>query len=556
MPAAATAPPVPESPVFAPVTNPDLSLNLSGLSDWAVNQPFLNVMKTARPWVGHKPGQWGGWEHDDLAAAGVLGPNGWPTRIPPDVTSIATLLLTDLPPDAGGLAGRYVLTYQGGGALELGGRAEVAEASPGRILFDFRPGEGPVMLTIRALDPGDPIRDIVVVRADREALLAGGAVFNPDWLARIRGVRAIRLMNWMETNDSPLARLADRPLPGDYTYARRGAPIEVLVQLANELQANPWFCIPHLAEDDLVRLYARTVHDGLDPALVASVEFSNEVWNWQFAQAKWAEAQGRARWGKDNTWVQYYGLRAAEVAGIWAEEFKDAPARLRRIVAVQTGWLGLEQDILDAPLLVAEGGAPPGTSFDAYAVTGYVSAMLGSDQKAAAVRGWLAQSQAAAAAAAAAAGLTGTAAADHIAAHRLDLADQLAAQELRDGSVTGDAADSLTSVLTEVLPYHAAVAADRGLKLVMYEGGSHVVGYGAQVDDAALTEFFIHFNYTPEMAAIYADLMAGWATLTDQPFNAFVDVYRPGKWGSWGALRHLWDDNPRWQVLARGCAAC
>lgn len=205
---------------------------------------------------------------------------------------------------------------------------------------------------------------------------------------------------------------------------------------------------------------------------------------------------------------------------------------------------------------MAEGGAPPGASFDAYAVTGYVSAMLGSDQKAAAVRGWLAQSQAAAAAAAAAAGLTGTAAADHIAAHRLDLADQLAAQELRDGSVTGDAADSLTSVLTEVLPYHAAVAADRGLKLVMYEGGSHVVGYGAQVDDAALTEFFIHFNYTPEMAAIYADLMAGWATLTDQPFNAFVDVYRPGKWGSWGALRHLWDDNPRWQVLARGCAAC
>lgn len=543
-------------PTFPPVTNPNLAFNLSSVNDWSVQQPFLDVMKTARPWIGHKPGQWGGWEHADLAQAGALGVNGWPIRIPPEITAIATLVLTDLPADAQGVAGRYVLTYDGNGTLEISGRAQVAAASPGRILFDYTPGEGAVALTITAIDQSDPIRNIVVVREARADLLAKGAIFNPDWLSRLRGVKGLRLMDWMATNNATLAHAADRPLPDDYTYARQGVPVEVLVALANELQANPWFNVPHLADDDLARTYAQIVHDQLAPGLVASVEFSNEVWNWQFTQARWAEDQGKERWGQDSTWVQFYALRAAQVADIWAQVFKDAPDRLQRVVAVQTGWIGLEQQILDAPLVLAEGGAPPARSFDAYAVTGYFSGMLGADAKRAPVLGWLGQSEQAAQDQVAAQGLKGAAAASFLAEHRYDLADQLAAQEVRDGSLTGDASDSLSTILTQVLPYHAAVAADHGLKLVMYEGGSHVVGFGPQIEDAALADFFVHFNYTAEMAALYAQMMAGWQTLTDQPFTAFSDVARPGKWGSWGALRHLGDDNPRWQVLAKGCLQC
>ena len=65
-----------------------------------------------------------------------------------------------------------------------------------------------------------------------------------------------------------------------------------------------------------------------------------------------------------------------------------------------------------------------------------------------------------------------------------------------------------------------------------------------------------HLSYSPEVAALYGEVMQGWAKLTDAPFNAFVDVYAPGKWGSWGAMRHLGDDNPRWQAIAKGCAQC
>ncbi len=546
----------PAFPAFAPITNQHLSMNLAGINDWSVQQPFLNLMKTARPWVGHLPGQWGGWGHDDLARAGALSPDGWPTRLPAELTGIATLILTDLPEDAMGVAGRYVLTYQGNGTLTLDGRAQVVQAEPGRILFDFTPGEGTVLITLTAIDAADPIRDIVVVRQSRAQALKDGAIFNPDWLARIRGVKGLRFMDWMATNDSPLAHPADRPKPGDYTYARVGAPAEIMVTLANELQADPWFTLPHLATDDFARTYAQIAHDTLNPALNAHVEYSNEVWNWQFAQARWAEEQGKARWRKDNTWVQFYALRAAEIMAVWSQVFADAPDRLVRIVAVQTGWLGLEEQILAAPLVMAEARPAPADSFDAYAVTGYFSALLGADQKFVTVKDWLKQSRQAAQDQAALLGLQPAQTTAHIAAHRYDLAVKQAAAELRDGSVTGDPTDSLAVILSQILPYHASIAADHGLRLMMYEGGSHVVGIGAQSEDEELTAFFTHLNYSPEMGALYAELLAGWQLQSDAPFNAFVDVNSASKWGSFGALRHLGDDNPRWQALAKGCLTC
>jgi hypothetical protein len=526
---------------FAPIANPNLALGLAGVNDWSVQQPFLDIMKTARPWTGHLPGQWGGWGHEYLLKKGYLDERGWPKAVPPELTAIATLILTDLPVDAAGVAGRYVLTYQGQGDIVLEGRGQVLKASPGSIEFDFTPGEGGVIVTLKTINPTDPIRNITVVRQDRAALLAQGALFNPDWLTRIRGVKSVRFMDWMATNNSVLATSVDRPKPTDYTWARIGVPMEVMVALANELQADPWFTMPHLADDGLIRDYATMAHLALDANLVAYVEYSNEVWNWQFDQANWAEAQGKARWGQDQTWVQFYALRAAEMADIWAEVFADNPDRLVRIIAMQTGWFGLESQILDAPLVIAEGRDAPGMHFDAYAVTGYFSAILGAEAKIPMIKDWIAKSKQASAG---------------DSARQYDLANTWAAQELRDGSLSGDKSDSLSVVLQEVLPYHAKIAKDRGLRLMMYEGGSHVVGYGAAVEDAQLTAFLTQLNYAPEMGALYQDLLAGWAALTDAPFNAFVDVYPMGKWGSWGALRHLGDDNPRWQALAGTCGTC
>jgi hypothetical protein len=554
---AAARAPAADIAALPPVTNPALGLNLAGVNDWSVQQPFLNVMKTARPWLGHKAGQWGGWDTALLVAGGHVDARGYPVSIPADATGLSTLVLTDLPDDARHAAGRYLLTWSGKADLRVEGRVAQMDVAPNRIAFDFTPGPGSVILTVTRLDPADPLRDLVLVRQDRAAALAAGDVFNPDWTARLRGVRLLRFMDWMATNDSTLARAADRPRETDFTWAARGVPMEVMVRLANDLGADPWFCMPHLAEDALVREMAQIARDGLDPALKAHVELSNEVWNWQFAQAKWAEAGAIARWGKDAPWVQFYALRAVEVAGLWTEVFgAEAPARLVRVISSQTGWPGLEEQILDAPLIVAEGAPPPREAFDAYAVTAYFSALLGLPDKTDTLRSWLADSLAAAEREAAAQGLTGTARADHIAAHRFDLATARAAEELEAGLVTGQTDDTLATLLSVTLPHHARAAEAAGLDLMLYEAGTHVVGTGPLVDDAELSAFFRHLNYSPQMGDLYARLLAGWAALSPAPFAAFNDVQTPSKWGSWGALRHLGDDNPRWRALAAGCSGC
>ncbi|MGL5008888.1 MAG: hypothetical protein ACRC6I_03340, partial [Paracoccaceae bacterium] len=250
---------------LTPITNPNLSLGLAGINDWSVQQPFLDVMKTARNWTGHLPGQWGGFEHDRLLAEGYLDAQGWPKAIPAEVTGLSTLILTHLPEGAGGVAGRYVLTYEGKGALLVEGPAQNVVAEGARVTFDYAPGEGSVVLTLTATDAADPLRNIVVVREDRAGLLGAGEMFNPDWIARLQGVRGLRFMDWMATNNATLSGLDDRPEPDDFTYANNGAPIEVMVALANALDADAWFTIPHLADDALVRFYADYARDHLEP---------------------------------------------------------------------------------------------------------------------------------------------------------------------------------------------------------------------------------------------------------------------------------------------------
>lgn len=548
-------PPIPAAEAPA---DPSLAMGLNGISDWTTEQPFIDIMKTARPWTGHLPGQWDGWTPDQLRRRGYLDAQGWPTAIPPELTGISTLFLTDQPQASPSLAGRYRVTYDGAGTIALDGRVGNVVRRKGEIWFDYTPGEGSVVLTITATDPardGRYIRNIRIVKAENVDLLEAGALFNPRWLARIEGLRALRFMDWMATNNSTIADWSERPLPDDYTYGWRGVPAEVMVALANQTAADPWFNLPHRATDRYSRGLARLVHDTLDPRRKVYVEYSNETWNWGFEQAHWLQDQAKARWGDaagGDAWMQFSGMQVARMAQIWDAAFgTDAHRRLVKVIATQTGWLGLERPLLDAPLWVAEDPAhnrAPSAYVDAYAVTGYFGAQLGYD-KVASVKQWIAASTQAAEAGAKARGLTGAALAAAVAAHRFDGAISQAAAELRDGSVTGNPADTLASLIGETLPYQAGVARDHGLALVMYEGGTHATGGGDWVNDQELTDFFLALNYSPEMAGLYEQLLAGWRQVGGTLFNAFVDVSGPSKWGSWGALRTLDDANPRWDAL-------
>ncbi|MWD29819.1 calcium-binding protein [Aquicoccus sp. SCR17] len=538
-----------QAPEPGGLAQPALAMGLNGIADWSSEQPFLDLMKTARPWTGHVRGEdWGGFPAERLEEEGYLDEDGWPLRLPEEVTRLETLVLTDMPEEAASLAGRYVLRWTGEGDLRVGGRADNTRYSYSKreVRFDYTPGDGAVSITFSRTEPDDPIRDITLVREDRQQLFEAGALFNPDWLARVQDLRMVRFMDWMFTNGSLQEHWDQRPRAGDYTYVRRGVPLSVMLRLVNRIGADPWFNMPHLADDDYVRQFAEAVREGLDPALKAHVEYSNELWNFIFPQAQWAAKQAEDRWDTedDAAWIQFAGLRAAEVADIWRDSFGEgAEDRLVNVIGVHTGWQGLEEAQFDAPLA---GDLHPVDSFDAMAVAGYFGYELGTPEMLDSVTGWIEASRLVAGSQADERGLEGKARRDYLQENGMNTAFSLAAAAISGGS--------LAELTDEILPYHAKVAKRRGLSLLMYEGGTHVTGIEAVVENEEVTDFFTRFNYSPEMAKLYDTMLLAWGREGDGPFNAFVDVSVPTKWGSWGALRHLDDSNPRWERLMQANA--
>jgi len=539
------------------LSNPSIGTGLGGIEYYGTQLPFLNLMKSASTWIGHLPGQWGGWDHQRLADEGYLDAEGWLKTIPPELESVSIVMLADLPSGAVSKLGDYRLTYEGEGQIEVDtGGVRRKPSQPGTLWFEVTPETSIVTVNITRTDPrrnGDYIRNITIVHERDIAAYDAGEIFNPRWLALIDDMRLLRFMDWMQTNNSIQSEWADRPRVGDYTYVQRGAPLEIMLALANRIGADPWFNMPHLATSDYMAQFAAMVRDQLRPDLKVHVEYSNEVWNFIFEQAKWAEAQGRRRWGRENSWVQFYAVRAVEMAQIWDAAFAGQTDRLDKVIATHTGWFELATDILEAPLWVAEDPAnnrPPASYFDSYAITGYFSAQLGG-AKLDKVLGWIAQSRLDAETAGRGLGIADQKLADYVEAHRFDTAVAVAARELLDGSVTGDTEDSIAWLAETSFPRQAKVALDHGLDLVMYEGGTHVVGSETAVDNDELTAFFIALNYSKQMGDLYTALLDAWKTAGGTALALFVDVSPPSKWGSWGALRHLDDSSPRWDAITQ-----
>lgn len=529
----------------------NLAFGLHGLNDYSPQVPFIDQMRTAREWIGHLPGQWGGHDVAWLREGGFLDEDGWIARMPTNLTRIGTLILTDLPAGMTSIAGRYHAAWEGSAYPAFRGAARNVRYARGSATFDYQPGEGPVFVDVHRGD----LRNLTVVHERHLERHAAGEIFNPDWLAVIGDVETLRFMDWMFTNNSDQVEWADRPRPDDYTWAARGAPLEVMLELADITGAEPWFTLPHGADDDYMRRFAQMVRDRLRPDLRAWVEYSNEVWNWQFTQADWANQRGNARWsGGEAAWVQMYALRATGMIHIWNDVFADQRERLVRVLSVQTGWLGLEHYILHAPLWQQEDPAirPPYEHFDAYAVTGYFNGDLHAEDRQMMLDRWLARSLAQAQTQAQA--LPEDARAAHVAEHRFDLALELAGQELLDGAISGHMNGSVRHLLDDMLTYHADIAREHGLTMVMYEGGTHVTVPPTRHEDSTLVDFIIALNHSPQMADLYRVLIDGWGALTEAPFNAFVDISPPSIWGSWGALRHIDDDNPRWRALMAATA--
>jgi Ca2+-binding RTX toxin-like protein len=499
---------------------PMLSFNTAG-----GKEKFLDLMKTAPQWIGHLPGQWGGLTYSDLEKAGAVATDGWISEIPDGVKNVGTIFAWSNEPELAEYhKGVYVVTYEGEGTLKIGGDARILSNEDGRIVFENLSGDN-VYMTISDTDPagtGDHLRNISMVREEHMELYEAGAVYNPDYIDLIKDTRQLRFMNWQATNNSKTVTWEDRTEDGGFR-GDAGVSIEDMVQLANEVGADPWFCMPHMADADYIRNFATYVRDNLDPELQVRVEYSNEVWNYSFKQTKWLHAQSEAEWGKAAPW-DYHVKMAVQTAQIWEEVFgAEADDRLINVLSTQSGNPLVTKRLLDPKVwaeMEPDAYVDPKTLFEELGITGYFGSATVSFSE---MRNELISK---------------------ILDPRVDAMAWLA-----DKMMDPDYKGSIPYV-KEQWKQMVEMAEDAGMTVSAYEGGQHihhsfaVAGLDAKTV-ALLTDFMTDFVRSDLMSDLYEESWKAWAEVTGQPFMQYEDIDAPDRWGSWGLYEDIFTSTDR-----------
>ncbi|MBX3110972.1 MAG: hypothetical protein KF857_03100 [Fimbriimonadaceae bacterium] len=479
---------------------PSLATNLSGPADWNTEIPFVDMFRFSREWISQQDGKdWGQGPRLDIDA------KGWVKRLEPGCwaeTFVASY-------DKHYPSGDYTVLYDGKGELDFGaGGPQGAVGGNGRYIVHVDSTKGHFAVRLMKTDPSDPVRNIRVLIPGSEKTYRENP-FNPTFLARWKGVSALRFMDWMQTNGSKVKTWSERPRLDDANWCAKGVPVELMVDLANRLQADAWFCIPVQADDDYVRQFAGLVQKSLDQRLRVYVELSNEVWNPGFDQSTYAEQQGAAAHlgdGFENRW-RWYALRSSQVFAAWNQTFPRP--RTVRVLAAQAGWIEPAKQILafrDAA-----------KSADVLAIAPYVGYTPSPSDNPSAdeVAGWT--------------------------------ADQ----------VFGHLRDKVFPAVADMVKGHKALADKYGLALVAYEGGQHLVGIQGAENNDRLTELFTSVNRDPRMGKVYDDYLKLWQKSGGGLFANFSSVSSSSKWGSWGAMEYADGskaDSPKYAALMRWAA--
>jgi len=534
-----------QSPVG--LSDPTLAFGLDGVTDYQAVPVFLDIVKFGRGWTVHLVGEsWGGGNENDLRTAGLLDANGWVTSMPATlkgqtVDSVEMLWarpsnVEDTFNSNTAFAGRYIMKWEGD-AIEGWGNdfrlahsvSNITPIDSNSLSFDW--GGQFLSLIIENVNT-DYMRNISIVKEEYVPLYEAGEIFNPEYIALIGDARQVRFMDWMQTNNSDVETWEDYTPEGWYTWTG-GVPIEVQVKLANRISADPWFNIPFHATDQFIEEFAEYVKANLNPELVASVELSNEVWNWSFDQAQDAHALGEVEFGVIGgaAWVNYYGKRAYETMKIWTDIFgAETSTRLNRVGGIHPGWQGLEIEVLEAPMWQTADPVnyvPPHTYFDSISLTIYFGGREVNDAD------------------------TRSAFLQMLEDGEEDPNDWLYRSIKGQVPYTG-AVNQLQETLDN-LTYWNGVGNSYSKRIVAYEGGQHVhhSAFVAipqnQLDmmQTALTNFI----RSQEMADLYEELWDHWETVGDGPFMQFVDVGSPTQYGSWGLYAALGDTTPRATLL-------
>ena len=270
-----------------------------------------------------------------------------------------------------------------------------------------------------------------------------------------------------------------------------------MIDLANTLQSDPWFCIPHQATDDYVRQFATLLHTRLDPRLRPHIEYSNEVWNTGFSQTTWAVGQSKAL-GLDTPWGTpslFYARRSVELFGIMQQVYGAADsAKLVRVLAGQAVWT----QFLENALSYRDAAA----NADVIAIAPYFNVEQADDVK------------------------------------NVDATLRLSSDEIVDQMLA-----SIRGPVKSAIVANAALARTYNLKMKAYESGPVDSTYYFPPDKVdSMTALFASANRNPRMRDAYVELYETWIANGGDAMNQYNDIGAWSKWGNWGALEYVTQD--------------
>lgn len=463
-----------------------VGMNLGPVESWMAQWVWTDAFKSARPWI---PQLADSWEWDTGEELHLTN-EGWIEWFEPGQAA-GTLMFDGL--EGHYPAGVYTVLYTGGGELEFGRDASVISSAPGWMQIEVAPTDAGIYVKQVASTPGDPLKNLRVIMPGFEDSYHEQK-FHPLFLDGLRGVEVIRFMDWQHTNDSTLERWSHRTERSNATQvSEHGVAIEEMVDLANELGADPWFCVPHGVDDHFLWSMAATIRDRLNSDRKVYIEWSNEVWNDQFFQSAFATDQGQ-RLGLDSTAfgarLAFQARRSTEVFDIFDSAFGDEE-RVVRVLGSQNGNPWVTETLLNRI-------GPDGV--DALAIAPYFGGPLGLPDMESTVQDW-------------------------------------SVDEVFE-ALDGELSDAMEKVRE-----HKAFADEAGVELIAYEGGQHLVGVGRVVHNERITKLFADTNHDGRMGPLYTRYLDEWDRIGGELFVAFNYVERWTEYGAWGALQY--QDTPR-----------
>jgi PKD repeat protein len=319
-----------------------IGTGLEGFAYYSTTRTFKDYFKNAGTWITYDPNGTA-WDTQEVGSM-PADPDGYPLAVPfttPNGMRAVRGIISAVGFIPVGVPMR--LLYDGSGVLTMQGTATINGSGAGYVDFTANQ-EGNIWFNLSKSIAADPIRNIRVVEvSDLGDYLT--QPFRQNFLDKAGQFQALRFMDWMQTNGNNNVQWADRSRPGYYSQSNTpngGVAYEYIIQLANTLNKDIWVCVPHQADDNYITQMAALFKNNLKPGIQVYLEYSNEVWNWQFIQAHWVLNNGP----QNLSYPRLYAERAVHAFGLWQAVWGAEKSRVKRVLGTQAGYDWVTEEIL------------------------------------------------------------------------------------------------------------------------------------------------------------------------------------------------------------------